>query len=74
METETICKGKRRKTCKKVGNGEKKDKENFHLFFCASKTPKGNFRWGWFSTCSGCGTINPLEIIRRKPTKREEST
>ena len=41
METETICKGKRRKTCKKVGNGEKKDKENFHLFFVRPKPRKG---------------------------------
>ena len=74
METETICKGKRRKTCKKVGNGEKKDKENFHLFFVRPK-PRKEFPLGMvFNLLRLCGTINPLEIIRRKPTKREEST
>ena len=56
------------------GNGEKKDKENFHLCLRRENGRRGSSRGGWFSTRSGCGTINPLEIIRRKPTKQEEST
>ena len=56
------------------GNGEKKDKENFHLCSWGGNGRRGIFPRGWFSTRSGCGTINPLEIIRHKPTKQEEST
>ena len=73
-ENRNNLQGKTQENLQKGWEWGEKRQGKFSSVFCASKTPKGNFLWGWFSTRSGCGTINPLEIIRRKPTKQEEST